>query len=156
MKKRILSAVALLCMVVCLSGCSNIEWVTQTYEDITFQVPAEWEASDNSSLFISSEDSAVPGSVLISSSSSGMYSSPAEYMESYMEEPLNGTLIQQNEIDISGVPGSHYELSFTQEGETFSLNYYLFTFNDTLYIFNFDGCEENVREHVVNSIQINE
>ena len=77
MKKRILSAVALLCMVVCLSGCSSnqgvdvnsIEWVTEDYEDyFTFQVPLEW--SGEHGMYSADEDSSVPGNIIFFSISS--------------------------------------------------------------------------------------
>ncbi len=155
MKKRILSVVALLCMVVCLSGCSNIEWVAQRYEDFTFELPAQWEQSEYSDNRFSSSSEDVPGYFVIHTLSTLIYDSEQNCVASFMETS-DGTVVEEKDITIAGIPGYYCEVSYTWEGGTFSTYYYVILHQDHYYSFTFDDCSESIRNHVVQSIQINE
>lgn len=155
MKKRILSAVALLCMVVCLSGCSNIEWVTQKYEDFTFELPAQWEQSEYSDNRFSSSSEEVPGYFSINPTSTLIYDSEQDSIASFINAS-DGTVVEEKDITIAGTPGYYCEVSYTMEGETFSMYYYVILHQDHYYSFTFGDCSESIRNHVIQSIQINE
>lgn len=159
MKKRILSAVALLCMVVCLSGCSNIEWVTESYEDITFQVPVVWEKSEGMEYFSFNSDD-IPkdfqGSLFVDTFSTTIYESEIDYIEKYVLNSSDDTILEQEQLSIAGVRGYYCKVQSEVENDAITVFYYVFQYQDEIYSFGFINCGKDVQEQVIDSIQINE
>lgn len=173
MKKRILSAVALLCMVICLSGCSSnqgvdvnsIEWVTEDYEDyFTFQVPLEW--SGEHGMYSADEDSSVPGSFYINNTLSyilnpNSFSPLEDFVESETTNlDSNETLVEQERISIGGRRGYRYVIErrgeLDNEEYSYQSVYYAFEAKDTVFSLWFGiFTDNNVRKYIVDSIQIN-
>mgnify|MGYP001624468480 CR=1 FL=1 len=165
MKKRILSAVALLCMVVCLSGCSSnqgvdvdsIEWVTEGLEEYyTFQVPIQWEGANTE--FGALDDPDVPGGVSIYRQME--YGTVERYMESEDIIPSGRSLETKEPMVIGGQRGYHYVLSsfyYDDNGQptTTYFDHYAFEANGAVFDVWFNPItDKNVREYIINSITI--
>lgn len=173
MKKRILTVFALLCAVFCLGGCSSgssvnvnsIEWVTESYEDyFTFQVPLEW--SGEHGMYSADEGSNVPGSLYINNTLSyilnpNSFSPLEDFVESettYLDS--DETLVEQERISIGGRRGYRYVIERTVELDneeySYQSEYYAFEANDTVISLWFGVTTDiNVKNHIINSIQIN-
>lgn len=173
MKKRILAIFALLCTMVCLVGCSSnqgvdvnsIEWVTESYEDyFTFQVPLEW--SGEHGMYSADEGSSVPGRLYINNTLSyitnpNSFSPLEDFVESettYLD--FNETLVEQEQVSIGGRRGYRYVIERTTEvdNEEFSYQseYYAFEAKNTVFSLWFGvTTDASVKNHIINSIQIN-
>lgn len=164
MKKRIFAVAALLCAVVCLGGCSSnqgvdvnsIEWVTETYENVSFQVPLVWNRSENLERFVSSSDD-IPGTLLVDTFPRSIYDSEIDFIQQFALNASDGSLIDQQQISIAGIRGYYNRVRyFSDGGEAFYMDYYVFIDEDDIYSFEFYNCSEDIQEKVVDSIQIND
>lgn len=174
MKKRILAVVALLCTVVCLSGCSSnqgvdvssIEWVTESYEDyFTFQVPIQWDAGDLG-MYWDEDETAFPGMLFILDTPSFLWNAgPGTPLENFLESELTSldsseTLLAQEDMAIDEKRGCHYTLEVSYETETgtdsYNSDYYAFEAGEAIIVMNFsESTNTEVKNHIINSIQIN-
>ena len=167
MKKRILSAVALLCMVVCLSGCSSqtadtanpsendlnsMEWTTASYLDyFSYQVPKEWTSTSMG--FTSTSTSKIHGSVSFSIVTDYYLSA-----EEFVEEEVNAVtpelkFVDQGTVAIDGVRGYY----FTLENDIGEADYHFVFESGNEIFYGMFGSETNneLREYILDSISLN-
>ena len=157
MKKRILSAVALLCMVVCLSGCDSQQWSKTELESISYDIPADWETVD--SISNKRHYLKVDGQiryVIHTWDLENIYDTPMDYINRWASLGISFTSIGDTTID--GEPA--YTCTFLSDvGDLNEI--YAFNTSDGVYAVIFTDIEgeafpDDIREHVLDSIQIND
>lgn len=152
MKKRILSALALLCMVVCLSGCSNIEWVEEEQDGYAFEVPLNWE---NTGGFIFKDEN---GEYQLFIMTYYSYDSLEDFSTYHVGKGENETLLEKEQIAIDGKRGLYYVIQNDYSDEDISVTTeercYAFIADENVVEFAFYDTNNGIREHIVDSITI--
>lgn len=156
MKKRIFAVVSLLFAVVCLGGCSsNVEWVTETYEELAFQIPVTWEENSEGYYTSTEGNDGMNEGLALDSDPFMAYESDREWVENLKSLQEDATLTAEGQTAIAGIRA--YYLSFQElfEGQSHTSRYYVFETNSYIYRLTFYDCSDDIIEKVVNSIQIN-
>lgn len=156
MKKRIFAVVVLLCTMVCLVGCDSKQWSKTELQSISYEYPSDWYTddwtTDKQHYLIVDEQTRY---MIRTWFYGDAYESPIDYINHWAT--LGVSFISVGDITIAGGPS--YTCTFLAENG-FLIESYAFETSDGVYaiIFEDQNGEEfpdDIRDHVLNSIQIN-